>query len=273
MASLKITLIGSTDDDLAGRVEREARRRVHPRVRRDHRGAAHDAGQHDRDTGPEVGPGLQALPAEDVDGDEDRLGEEEQPLERERDPERLAPLAHEPRPQQPELEAQHRAGHRADRERDRHVLRPPLGQEQRVGVVVAEGPVVGDQRHERPRHPERHEDDVEREGERHLRPGPRHRVHREHAAQHDGSLVIELRPGDDHVVVESSHRASASSVVDRGHGIRRLTGNNRRTRPCHPPRWGKRRRTPSVGDDPPVVMRPILDVSWSRPASIVRLRA
>ena len=59
----------------------------------------------DRDTGPEVRPRLQPPPAVDVDGDEDRLGEEEQALEGERDAERLAPLAHEPRPQQPELEA------------------------------------------------------------------------------------------------------------------------------------------------------------------------
>ena len=94
------------------------------------------------------GPRLQPPPAEDVDGDEDRLGEEEQALEGERDAERLAPLAHEPRPQQPELEAQHRAGDGADGERDRHVLRPPLGQLQGVGVVVLEPAVVGDQRHD-----------------------------------------------------------------------------------------------------------------------------
>ena len=127
--------------------------------------------------GPEVGPRLQPLPAEQVDRDEDRLGEEEQALERERDAERLAPPAHEPGPQQAELEGEHRAGDRADRERDRHVLRPALGEQQGVGVVVLDRPVVGDQREERPRHAERHEDDVEGQGERHLRPGPRHRVH------------------------------------------------------------------------------------------------
>ena len=82
--------------------------------------------------GPEVRPRLQPAPPEDVDRDEDRLGEEEQALECERHPERLAPLAHEARPQQAELEAQHGARHRAHRERHRHVLRPPLGQQQRV---------------------------------------------------------------------------------------------------------------------------------------------
>ena len=128
-------------------------------------------------TGPEVRPRLQPAPAEDVDRDEDRLGEEEDALEGERHAERLAPLAHEPRPQQAELEAQHGAGHRAHRERHRHVLRPALGQQERVPVVVLDGPVVGDQRHEGPRHAERHQDDVEHQGERHLRPGPRHRIH------------------------------------------------------------------------------------------------
>ena len=133
---LKITSSGSTSTTLPAEFEREARRLVHPRVGGDHRDAAADAGDHDRDAGPEVRPRLQPPPAVDVDGDEDRLGEEEQALERERDAERLAPLAHELRPQQPELERQHRAGHRADGERDRHVLRPALREQQRVGVVV-----------------------------------------------------------------------------------------------------------------------------------------
>ena len=44
-------------------------------------------------------------------------------------------------------------------------------------VVVLDRPVVGDQGHEGPRHAERHQDDVERKRERHLRPGPRDRVH------------------------------------------------------------------------------------------------
>src|SRR3954454_1552524 len=48
---------------------------------------------------PEVGPGRQAAPAEQVDGDEDGLEEEEDALERERHSERLTPLTHEPRPE------------------------------------------------------------------------------------------------------------------------------------------------------------------------------
>ena len=44
---------------------------------------------------------------------------------------------------------------------------------------------VRDQRHERPRDAERHEDDVEGEGERHLGSGPRHRVHSQQGGQRD----------------------------------------------------------------------------------------
>src|SRR5215216_1525270 len=66
----------------------------------------------------------------------------------------------------------------AHREGDGHVLRPSLGQHQRVPVVMPQRAVVGDQGHEGPRDPERHQDDVEGEGERHLRPSPRDRVDR-----------------------------------------------------------------------------------------------
>jgi hypothetical protein len=86
------------------------------------------------------------------------------------------PLTHETRPQQAELEGEHGAGDGADRERHRHVLRPALGQLERLGIVVLDAAVVGHEGHERPRHPERNEDDVEGEGECHLRPGPWHRV-------------------------------------------------------------------------------------------------
>ena len=186
MASLKITFIGSTSTTFAGRVERDtldgefihalaATTETLPRMPVTTSGTPVQKCVH----------GLQPPPAVDVDRDEDRLGEEEDALEGERHAEGLAPLAHEPRPQQAELEREHRAGDGADGERDRHVLRPPLRELQRVGVVVLDAAVVGDQRHERPRHAERHEDDVERQREGHLRPGPRHRV--------DGQQRCELR--------------------------------------------------------------------------------
>ena len=119
--------------DRAGGVQCHALGGVHPGVRRDDRHAAEDPGEHDGYPGPEVHPRAEPAPAEDVDGDEDRLGEEEDSLEREGDAERRAPLAHEPWPQQPELEGQHGPGHRSHRERHRHVPRPALRQEQPSG--------------------------------------------------------------------------------------------------------------------------------------------
>ena len=155
---------------LAGAVQREPGRLVHPGVGGDHRERAADAGDDDRHPGPEVRPRPQPLPPEDVERDEDRLDEEEQPFDRERDPEGRPPGAHELRPQEPELERQDRARDGADGERDGHVLRPALGQQhERVLVVPLDRPPVGHQGHEGPRHAQRDEDDVAGERERHLR--------------------------------------------------------------------------------------------------------
>ena len=93
----------------AGAVEGEAGRLVHPGVGRHHRDRPPDPADHDRHAGPPVGPGLQALPPVEVDGDEDGLEEEEDPLDGERDPERRTEAVHELRPQQPELEAEDRS--------------------------------------------------------------------------------------------------------------------------------------------------------------------
>ena len=76
----------------------------------------------------EVRARREAVPPVDVDRDEDRLAEEEQALDREGEAEDLAPLLHEPRPQQPELEREDRPGHDPDREQDQHHLRPALGE-------------------------------------------------------------------------------------------------------------------------------------------------
>ena len=62
----------------------EAVRLVHPGVDRDHGEGTADPGDRHRDAGPEVRPAGEALPAVDVDRDEDRLGEEEDALDRER---------------------------------------------------------------------------------------------------------------------------------------------------------------------------------------------
>ena len=73
-----------------------------PGVRRDHRHAAEYPG-HDDDAASRNASRIRCSPAEDVDGHEDRLGEEEEALEGERHPER-SPNWPRPRPQQTELE-------------------------------------------------------------------------------------------------------------------------------------------------------------------------
>ncbi len=112
---------------LAVRGQREALRVVHPPVDGDHRGRAEDARRGDDKPAQEVGALGQPVPAVDVDRDEDRLDEEGETLDREREAEDLAELLHELRPQQAELEREDRAGDDADREQDQHHLRPALG--------------------------------------------------------------------------------------------------------------------------------------------------
>ena len=154
-------------DHLAGGVEGEALRLVHPGVGGDHREGAADAGDHHRHARPPVRPAAQPLPAVDVDREEDRLGEEEEALDREGDPEGVAEALHEARPEQAELEAEHGAGDGADREGDRHRLRPAPRQPHRVVVAAFEPDVVGGEDDRRQGDPEAGEDDVEAERERH----------------------------------------------------------------------------------------------------------
>jgi hypothetical protein len=150
--------------------ELEAVRLIHPRVRSHHRPSAAKARDRDRDARPEVRPPGQALPAVDVDGDEDRLGEEEDALERERKPEHVAEAAHELGPEQAHLEREHRPRDRADHERDGRDLRPALGEPERVGVVALQPQVVGGQDYRGEADAERGHHDVEAERESHLAP-------------------------------------------------------------------------------------------------------
>ena len=177
--------------DVARR-RREPLRLVHPRVHGDDRERAPEARDHDRHAGPEVRPRREVLPAEDVDRDEDRLEEEEDPLHREQHAEHLSEPPGERRPEQPELEGEDGPGHRADRERHRHRLRPALREPQRVRIVAAQAPVVGDQHHRRQRNPQRRQDDVEAERERHLAPR-RRKCRREH--DHRCVHRLSIRPG------------------------------------------------------------------------------
>ena len=113
-------------------------------------------------------PGAHPLPAVDVDRDEDRLEEERPALDAESDADHVAPLAHQARPQQAELQADHGARHRPDGELDGHHGGPSPGQLHRGRVATAQAEVVHHQGDERQRDAERDQDHVHHQGERHL---------------------------------------------------------------------------------------------------------
>ena len=153
---------------LPGRVEAKAARRVHPGVGGDDREGAQQREERQRKAEPQVHAGVQAIPAEDVDRDEDRLEKEREPLDRERQPEHVAEPPQQPRPQQTHLEREHRAGHGADGEGHAHHLRPAARQPEGRLVAVPETVRVRDQREQRQAEPEWHQQDVEPEREGHL---------------------------------------------------------------------------------------------------------
>ncbi len=178
-------LEGPDVGDVAGRVEVESLGLVHPGVHGDHGEGATDPGDHDRHRGEHVRSGREPVPAVDVDGDEDRLEEEEDPLDREADSEGVTEAAREPRPQQAELEGEDGAGHRADGEEDRDSLRPVARQAKRLRVLLPMAVPLGDQHRGREGHAEAGEHDVEAEGEPHLGAG-RQQVRRGVGQQGDG---------------------------------------------------------------------------------------
>jgi hypothetical protein len=139
--------------------EGEAGGHVHPGVDGDDAVAAEDAGGHHRREHPQVQAGRKPVPAVEVDAQEDRFGEERQALERERQPEDIAEAAHQSRPQQPHLEAEHRAGDGADGEQHGGHLRPALRQSQR-GLVPAQAATVHHEDHRRKGDAEGGQDDV-----------------------------------------------------------------------------------------------------------------
>ena len=81
--------------------------------------------------------GGQPIPAVEVDADEDRLGEEREALDRERQTHHVAVRGHPAGPEDPELERQDRARDRADREQHREHLRPVPGQRGVDGIARA----------------------------------------------------------------------------------------------------------------------------------------
>ena len=91
----------------------------------------------------------EAVPAVEVDAEEDRLEEERDPLERERQADDPARDLTEPRPQQPELERDDRARDRADREQDGERLGPATGQGEPGRVAGPQVQALGGQHHHR----------------------------------------------------------------------------------------------------------------------------
>ena len=149
-------------------IEREARGRVHPRVRGDDEEGREEAAEHEWDSAKEVCAWRQPIPPVQVDREEDRLDEEGEPLQAERHTDDAARELHKARPEQTELEGQHGAGDSTDAERHRKGLRPGAGELEIDLVACAQPEALGD--HQQRWHPnaEHGEADVERERGAHL---------------------------------------------------------------------------------------------------------
>jgi hypothetical protein len=106
----------------------KALRVVHPAVDRDDHERSDDAGGRDRDARQEMRPRRHAVPAVDVDADEDRFEKEREPLDGESEPEHATERGREIRPEQTHLKAENCAGHHAGREQCDEHLRPAPGQ-------------------------------------------------------------------------------------------------------------------------------------------------
>jgi len=115
-----------------------------------------------------VHPARQPLPAVQVDPGEDRLEEEEDPLEAERHAQHRAVGAHQPRPQQPHLERQHSPRDRSDGDQHAEDLRPSPRQQHRHLIGAAKTAELGHQNDGREGDPETGQNNVESERGRHL---------------------------------------------------------------------------------------------------------
>ncbi len=149
----------------------ESGRRVHPRIGGHHEDSRGHPAQGHRHSGPDVRQRRDPVPAVEIDPEEDGLGEEGKALQRERHPDDPAGVLHELRPQQDQLEGQHRSRDGADREQDRGPFRPPLGQLEIDPVAgLLPTPLRDDHQH---RHgdPDHGENDVEGERDGHLGAG------------------------------------------------------------------------------------------------------
>src|SRR3954454_4443708 len=106
------------------------------------------------------------VPAVHVDAQEDRLEEEREPLDGEAESEDTAERRREVGPQHAHLEAQHRAGDRADREQRDHRPAPPARDRPTQRVAGALRPPLHEQHHHREGDAEAHQRDVGGERQR-----------------------------------------------------------------------------------------------------------
>src|SRR5207247_2788563 len=84
----------------------------------------------------------EARPSVQVDADKDRLEEKSQPFDSKAQAERGAVAAHQPGPEDPELEGQDRTGNGTDRELDGHHNGTPAGDPEGDEVVVEDDDAV-----------------------------------------------------------------------------------------------------------------------------------
>ena len=142
-AGFSIAAMGSMST--GARRPAEAGRRVHPGVGDDHEDARERAADRHRHAGDQVRPRRDAVPAVEIDAEEDRLGEEREALEREgHADDRRRRSSMKLGQSSPSSKRQHRARDGAHREQDRGALGPALRQLEIDAVAGALPPPLGD---------------------------------------------------------------------------------------------------------------------------------
>ena len=112
----------------------------------------------------------EARPSVQVDADKDRLEKKSQPFDSKAQAERGAVAAHQPGPEDPELEGQDRTGNGTDRELNGHHNGPPAGDPQGDGVVLEDADAIHQQGIRGECDAEGDHDDVVGKREGHLNP-------------------------------------------------------------------------------------------------------
>ena len=207
---------------------------VHERVGGQDRDRAEQARRRQRKAKQEMRPRLEPLPTVEVDADEDRLEEEGKSFDRKADSHRGPEAGHQPGPQEAELEGKDGAGHGPDRELDRHHHGPPAGDLEGDRVFSRQADAFHQQGQRGKGHPQRHEQDVGRECERHLYAAwqesrlarqPERRCHTVKPML--APTVVYKRKGCGRGQVRSHHRRSQVPEAQHARGMRGMPGERR----------------------------------------------